>query len=308
MTRGLGRGSTPLAGPKSAMRRLWRLAAATLAIAACGAPAPGAGEAREANAAVAGSLFAARPDVRRSLPGGVSEVSGLAATADGRLLAHDDERAIVREISLETGAFVKSFAIGAPIEKGDFEGIAVAPGGDVYLTTSAGRLYRFREGENGAQVPFTVVETGLAPLCEVEGLAYHAASDSLIFACKEMLARGRRDEVALYAWSRRDGRLSTTPWRGGPMARFATAAGVEGFHPSSVDIDPATGRIVLLAARERAMVELAPDGAVLSGRRLGGGHPQAEGAAIMPDGALVIADEAPKKVSAQIARYPRQND
>lgn len=277
-------------------------------IGACGAPAPAAGQ-RKAEAPAAGeSLFAAAASARVPLSGAIPEISGLAVTADGRLLGHDDERAVIREIAPATGEIVRSFAVGDPVVKGDFEGIAVADGGDIYLITSTGALYRFREGANGAHVPYTAVETRLATVCEVEGLAYLRAADSLIVACKEMLGRSMRSSVVLFSWSRRTGRLDARPWRTLPVADLAAAARVDSFHPSSVEIDPASGRVVLLAAREKAMVELGPDGAIVTGRRLGGRHDQAEGAAVMPDGALVIADEATKNSSAQLTRYARRND
>lgn len=271
------------------------------AIAACGAPAPGVGAARVATAAP--SAFAATPVATVSLPSPLKEISGLAVTADGRVLAHDDERAVVREIDLASGAIVKTFAAGA--EGGDFEGIAVA-GADIYLISSNGRLLRFREGADGARVPFEAFDTGLAGICEVEGLAYDKAADSLVVACKRMLARPMRGTVALYVWSLRTQRRSDQPWRTLPMHDLAAAAQVAEFHPSSVEIDTRTGRLIVIAGRDGAMVELAADGAVLAGRQLGPGHYQAEGATILPDGALLIADEARKNERALLTRYQRR--
>lgn len=271
-----------------------------VAMAACGAPAPNAVEARERPTA---SLFASTPSATASLPAALKEVSGLAVTAEGRILAHDDERAVVREIDPASGEVVRSFAAGDTV--GDFEGIAVADA-DIYVIDSAGRLLRFREGADAARVPFETFDTGLASVCEVEGLAYDKTSQSLIVACKRMLAREMRDKVTLYAWSVRTQRRADAPWRVFDEDALAAAAQVEEFHPSSVEIDARTGRIILVAGREGAMVELAPDGAILAGRRLGSGHFQAEGVAILADGALVIADEARKKERAMLTRYARR--
>ena len=58
------------------------------------------------------------------LPKSLREVSGLAFTADGRLFAHDDERAIVYQLDYSDGAVVKRFALGDPPDEDDFEAIA----------------------------------------------------------------------------------------------------------------------------------------------------------------------------------------
>jgi uncharacterized protein YjiK len=278
--------------------RFGLVAGLALAIAACGAPSPGIGEAREG-----ASLFESTPAADLPLPNSLREVSGLALTEEGRLFGHDDERGVVRQIDLTTGAVVKSFAVGDPAERDDFEGLAVA-GADFYLVTSTGRLLRFREGADGAHVAFSALDTGLGPVCEIEGLAYQPTTDSLILACKSMLDRSMRKKVGLYAWSIAAGAL--TPLHTYAEKDLARAAGVEAFHPSSVERDPISGRLVLLAAREGGMVELGPDGAILAGRQLGARHAQAEGAAILADGALLIADEATERAGAHLSRYQRR--
>jgi hypothetical protein len=45
------------------------------------------------------------------LPSVLSEVSGLATTPDGRLFAHDDERAIVYQVDPENGEVIKAFSV-----------------------------------------------------------------------------------------------------------------------------------------------------------------------------------------------------
>jgi uncharacterized protein YjiK len=270
-----------------------------IAIGACGAPAPGV--AREAPRTA--SIFADAPTATLALPSALKEVSGLAVAADGRVFAHDDERAVVRQIDLASGAILKSFAVGA--EVGDFEGLAIV-GADFHLITSTGRVLRFREAADGARAPFTAFDVGLAGICEIEGLAYDKTSDSLIIPCKQMRDPARGGTVALYAWSLRTQRRGDRPWRIWPMATLAAAAQVESFHPATAEFDPRSGRLILVAGRESALVEIAPHGAILAGRRLGSRHFQPEGAAILPDGSLLIADEARKKGRASLTRYPHR--
>ncbi len=272
---------------------------------ACGAP--DVQESATAEAIYRSSLFAATPDAEWRLPDRLAEISGLAVTREGRLFGHDDERAIVYELNLANGGVIKRFALGDPAEAGDFEGMA-ASDDSLFLITSTGRLYAFVEGEDGAAVAFEAYETGLAPICEAEGLAYNPAQDSLIIACKTVHARAMAGTVLLFSWSLRTHTLSQDPWISASEADVAAAAGVRGFHPSSVEIDAASGRVIVLAGSERAMAEFGPDGAILAARRLGRAHPQPEGAAILPDGTLIIADEAGSRAHARLLHYPRAHD
>jgi uncharacterized protein YjiK len=250
---------------------------------------------------IRGSLFEPTPDQQWRLPDGLHEISGLAATSDGRLFAHDDERAVIYEVDPARGSIVKSFALGEAELHADFEGLAVGPDGAFWLTTSRGELYRFREGADGARVAFQRFDVGLGEACEIEGLAYLAAEDSLILACKRTQARNMRDTIALYRWPFSG---DASHWRRLPEADVAEAAAVRRFRPSSIEFDARTGRMILLSANDAAMVELDAEGVVLSARELEGPHPQPEGAAILPDGSLIISDEGGDG-QAQLSRYLR---
>jgi uncharacterized protein YjiK len=232
------------------------------------------------------------------------EISGLATTRDGRLFGHGDEAAVVYELDNEGGRLIKNFALGEPIVRGDFEGLAITPEGDFYLVTSTGRLYRFGEGADGAHVRYEAFDTGLQRICEIEGLAFAGGQGSLILACKTNYARSMRDAVALYSWRVDRRNAAAQPWLRLRADELARAAGVEAFHPSGIEFDPRSGRIILIAARERALAELSRAGALLAARRLQASHRQPEGVAIMPDGALVIGDEA-AGARALLTRYAR---
>lgn len=251
---------------------------------------------------VEGSLFAAEPDLQWRLPERLREISGLAATADGRLFAHDDERGVVYELDLERERIVKVFALGEPALTGDFEGLAITPDGDFWLMTSTGGFYKFREGADGEQVSYERLNAGTEALCELEGLTYLASENSLILACKHNHDRAMRDTPILLSWTP-DAAQPAAEWRRARQS-FSDATAVRRFQPSSVEIDRRTGRIVVLSANDAAMVELGADGALMSARELEGPHPQPEGAAIMPDGALIISDEGGDG-QARLSRYPR---
>lgn len=272
---------------------------AALMLAAC-APAPQPAQAQPQ--AAGGSLFAAAPAQQWRLPRQLREISGLAVSSDGRLFGHDDERAVIYEIDAAQGRLVKAFALGDPPLAGDFEGLAIAPDGAFWLTTSSGEIYRFREGADGAHVESTRFDSGLGEICEVEGLAWLAAEESLILACKRNHARAMRDRVAIYTWASSDG---AALWLNLPNADLEQATGVRRFRPSSLDVDARSGRVMVLSASDASLVELSADGRLMSARELEGEHEQPEGAAVLPSGALAIADEAGERAnSGMLSIYP----
>ena len=137
--------------------------------------------------AATGALLAAsslsEPAQHHKLSRVLDEISGLATTADGRLLAHEDQNGLVYELDGESGKVTKSFTLGREL-RGDFEGIASVDG-DVYLVTSTGKLVRGREGAHGEEVEYEVFDTAVAERClEVEGLGYDPNERQLLLACK----------------------------------------------------------------------------------------------------------------------------
>ena len=96
-----------------------------------------------------------------------------------------------------------------------------------------------------------------------------------------------------------------------PEAIRVQAAGLEAFGladhfaPSGVEVDPETGFLILISARQESIIEITPSGRIVSGFHLGSDrHPQAEGIAILPDGTLLLADER-QRGRAHITSYVR---
>ncbi len=221
------------------------------------------------------------------LPGRLDEVSGLAFTSDGRLFAHDDERARVHEIDPNTAEVGKRFDLGEELVRGDFEGIAIV-GPRFFLITSTGQLYEFREGTDRENVVFRLTDTGLRDRCEVEGLDYDEAVDALLVACKTSLPE--RDLVVVHriplqpeAEALPDLMIQRTD---------LVAHGVNrSFAPSGVAVTP-IGTVLLVSGRDDALIEVDRDGRLMAAVELRGGrHPQSEGIEIGPDGTMYISDE-----------------
>lgn len=244
----------------------------------------------------------ARPDsgkplARWVLPGSLMEVSGLALTADGRLFTHNDESARIFEIDYRRGMIIKEFRLGSPPIHGDFEGITVA-NGQLVLLSSNGLLYEFQEGDSGTQVAYKVFDTHLGQECEFEGIAFEATSNSLLLACKKVGKKSLQDFLVIYRWKREGDGASRTSLLKVPLSQAIGSNPWKTLHPSDLTIDPATGNYVLVAAQERALIELTPVGQVVSARPLPNHHDHAEGVAITRDHILLVSDEGGRRQAA----------
>lgn len=253
------------------------------------------------------SLFAPEPIAQWALPKKLREISGLALTPDGRVMGHDDERALIHQIDVTSGASAKRFAVGEPMMLGDFEGLAIDAAGDFYLAASDGRLLRFREGADRQMVAYEDLDLGLGAMGEVEGLAFHEGQGLLIVACKQLYPPELQGTFTLFAWSPREPLAPARIWLSVAAAPLADAVGARSLHPSSLEIDPFSGRLIVLAARENALLELDQSGELLAARWLGRLHRQAEGATLLPDGSLVIGDEG-GHAQGTLTRYARTHE
>lgn len=233
------------------------------------------------------------PFAKWILPIELAEVSGIALTADGRLVAHSDEMSRLAIIDYRTGTFVKRFKMGNRPVVADFEAIT-AVGADIYLLQSNGTIYQFREAADGEAAPFTVHETGLADQCEFEGIAHDAKLNVFLLACKQ---RGKKALDSLTIYRVRLG--ATGDERAGSVLSIPNTLVIGGndwkeLHPSDITVDPTTGNYVLVARQERALIVITPEGVVVEARPVPGKVLNPEGVAITRDGVLMISDEAAK--------------
>lgn len=275
-------------------------AAADTEVVASGARAPAATP--PASTSVLARYDFDEPTRRFDLPGGLEEVSGLARTGDGRLFAHDDERARVYEIDPRTGEVGKRFDLGHGRLAGDFEGIAVI-GERFFLVTSTGWLYEFREGADEENVPYRVTDTGLGDGCEVEGLDYDPTDDALVFACKQASDDGDWIHIHRIAVDPASGRLPSLRIARSELDPFGVD---EDFEPSALLVLPG-GTYLLASAPDESLLEVARDGRVLGGVDLGRrSHPQPEGLEMGSDGTLYVADEENEEDARLTAYAPRE--
>ncbi len=242
------------------------------------------------------------------LPKRLKEISGLALTPDGRLFTVTDEKAIVYELDYQQGKIVKAFALGDPTVSGDFEGIAIL--NDVfYLVTSKGRLYATAEGNDGDRMQFKTYKTGLGKLCEVEGLAQDRQSGTLLLACKKSRVKGKGGRLSVFVWSPSTGKVLRERKIMIPEDDILDKLDKKHISPSGIAVDPGTANLYVVAARQRAIIEMKPNGELINAiiLPLAGRHRQAEGIEITRDGRLLIADEGGKKKARLSVYAPGHN-
>lgn len=236
--------------------------------------------------------FAAQPTLQWKLPDKLNEISGLAATPDGRLLAVADEAAIVYELDHAQGKLVKAFALGDPTVRGDFEGIA-ALDGRVWLVTSDGVIYEAAEGEDGERVEYEAHRTDAGESCEIEGLAANAAERTLLLLCKDLRRNAKVERLAIFAWSMERRTLVSRNTVFLPDRHIASELRAERLRPSGIAVDGASGNLLIVTSRPKAVIEITADGTFVSAAELPSGarHRQPEGIELLEDGGLLIADE-----------------
>ncbi len=245
------------------------------------------------------------PAWRFELPVELAEISGVAFTAAGLLLGHGDERAAIWQIDIAQRKPVARFGFtgGGRLLHGDFEDIQVVDG-RVFLVTSSGELFEGREVGDGRATEAVRRSLGLSGACEVEGLAWDAATTSLLLLCKRVRSRQWKDRVVILAISARTWRFEEKPRMTIPVQELERATGAKRFNGTAMTRHPQTGNFLLLAGPQRAYAEVDESGKVLGGGRLDPDrHPQPEGIGIAPDSTLVISDEAAGRHASAISGY-----
>jgi hypothetical protein len=239
--------------------------------------------------------LAADPVVSAEFSGRLREISGLAVGPGGVLLAHGDETGVITALDPATLKPQREIQLrGTP--RDDFEGIA-ALGDTVALMTSTGRLYFLRIGA-AAIASYTVMETGLGRTCELEGLGWNGRTGTLYLPCKRPKGRGPAPkELRIFRYTLGPPRAALPP--------IVVQGDIGNLRATAVEVDRASGHLVVLSSDPAMLVEIDTTGRVVSRKALAGkGHPQAEGLALAP-GALWVADEGGGK-QGKLVKYACQ--
>lgn len=234
---------------------------------------------------------------------GLVEISGLTLTSDQRLFTHADEGGRVFEVDYRSGRMLGHFDLGQKTVHADFEAIA-SVGDSLYLLASNGILYVFREGAKGSRVDYATHDTGLKEACEFEGLAFDSTISSLLMLCKNVHTKGPlQDSLVIYRWKLPLGSEAEPSRLTVPLAPIIGPNDWKSLHPSDITVDPTSGNYVIVAADERALLEISPSGELIFARALGPDLAHCEGVAITKDGILIISTEGRPKESAALTLF-----
>ncbi len=232
------------------------------------------------------------------------EVSGLAAASENSVFAHNDEHAIVHEIDVETGRATRIFALGDPTIEGDFEGIAVAAG-MIYLVTSDGLIYAAIPGRDGERVAYRTHDSGVGPLCEVEGLTNAPDGGYLLLLCKRLRRGQSPPRLEIHRWRLGTEHAEPEPWLSIPLDSFLSDSEAAELGPSGIEWDSVNERFLIVSGRSQLLISIDRQGNVIETRQLQTAlHPKAEGIAILPACRLLLADEGGETRRARLANYP----
>lgn len=228
------------------------------------------------------------------LPEFVNEASGIAVMTDQSILLHDDEFAVIYHVSLVDHSIEPFGWLGSPEFERDFEGIALN-GETLYLVTSDGLIYQASVDlkARSQTLDFTVFDTGLEPICELEGL--HFLSGKLLLPCKVPIEESYKNKLVVFEFD-----VKTHEIREHlviPDERFGT---LEGPQPTAIDVSSHHYYIVStnhLLKIDRRMSSI--DIFSLPKFR----HFQPEGIGLLDDGSIVIVDDFRKGVS-RLTHYP----
>ncbi|MBC7893968.1 MAG: hypothetical protein H7066_01060 [Cytophagaceae bacterium] len=240
------------------------------------------------------------PLARWILPNDLAEISGLVLAPDGRLFAHDDEQGRVTVIDPRTGFVGKAFKLKGKDVQEDFEGITLVDD-TFYMVTSRGKIYTFTEGQDGKTVPFKTYDTRLGKECEFEGITHDPTTSQLVLPCKRPGDRNLRDQVVIYRVAVPLGE-DRPQFQAVPIDAFRGTHAWKELQPTDIVRDSVTGHFIMVAAPQKALIELSPTFEVVRAVPLPAGHDQAEGVALTRDRVLIISDEA-KEGPAAITLY-----
>jgi uncharacterized protein YjiK len=228
--------------------------------------------------------------VKIELPRGLWEISGLAVTAQDNLLAHNDEDLAIVEMT-SAGKLLQIRSDQRIAFQLDYEGIAVA-NSRVNLISSKGVLV------NGNlpfdKTPFEQWDTGLHDICEIEGLDFLDAAQTLVVLCKRIRDDKSKKEIRLLLLKQEFDSVTTEqisvvlPEGGAEHIKTFTGSGV--VHVPGLD------HFLVLSSNTRAIAELTSGGELVRIKRLKKKqHRQPEGIEITAAGDLIIANEGKSK-------------
>lgn len=226
---------------------------------------------------------------QRELGKSLNEISGLNfVRGEDVLLAISDNKRDIFQIDLRKQKLtdrVKNF-----YEQADFEDV-VQVGSVIYVLVSNGSIV---EVPTGAADSLNVYAANIAGKNDFETLYYDPAARGLVMLCKSCEGDKGGGLRSAYLFRLGEKRFDSEPYYAISTEQVKKLARNDDadFKPSAAAIHPLNGRLYILASAGQLLVIADTRGKVEEVYRLNPDHhPQAEGIAFAPNGAMYIANE-----------------
>lgn len=226
----------------------------------------------------------------------LNEISGITVTKDQNIFAVNDEIGTIYKINPLNGKLIKSFSVGKWTIEEDFEGITT-DNNMIFLISSEGKLYNFKEGKNKGLVDYEVKQLPFSSRFDIEGLYYDDELNGLLITPKEYSGKNYKDERAVYFYSIEDEKINSKPLIRISLKKLKKDFGIKSFYPSGITKHPVSKNYLIISAKnDNAIIEVDLNGNILGAQKLSEKvHRQPEGITILKDNSIIISDEAAGK-------------
>ncbi len=272
-----------------------------------------------------------QPSRTFEMPEGLKEISGLTISKDGKYIyAVSDEYGLIYSINKKTGEQERKIRFHTD---GDYEGIEVVDD-KIYLVKSTGTLYEVDDFKSDSTTCKKHKHL-LKKENNIEGLAYDAQNDRLLFACKGIPCL-EKDAMhpkcntckAVFSFD-----LKTNQFVEKPVFEITEEATLDflknnksaeelkkwkkyitpenekfAFNPSAIAIHPLTKNIYILASKGKTFMVINPKGKIIKMEKLDKKiHTQPEGLAFDNNGLMYISNEGKKGSKGKILVFNLEN-
>jgi len=248
---------------------------------------------------------------RIALPTILNEISGITFVDSITLLCVQDEDGIIFQYDISKKEITHSYPFAG---NGDYEGIALK-GDTAYVLQSDGTL--FEVGNYYADKPSVNMHPTGIPAKNIEGLCYDKKNQRFLIAPKGRSAKGKegKDIRTIYSYNARTHQLNTTPLYSFDMNEIRAYAlknelevpvkkkkkapqgePVIHFRISSLEIHPVTEQLYILSDVDHMIFVFGNNGKLEYAEVLDENvFNKAEGISFLPNGTLIISNEADGK-------------
>ena len=261
-----------------------------------------------------------QPTLTITLPGALREISDIAVVSESEIACVQDERGTVFVYDLTSKRITDEVRFAS---HGDYEGLAVVDS-QVYVLRSDGMLFQLSSMKRHPAVQKFDLHL---PFKESEGLCLDASHQRLLIAPKSHPEAGNgKDARPIYAFDLRSLALANSPAfevSVRAIRRFAKRHDLpiprrpknngESMHnalhfmPSAIAVHPQTGEVFIVSAVDHVLVSCDQRGN-LSGYTVldASTFRQPEGIAFLPNGDLLISNEAAGKEATLVLLKPKR--